>query len=319
MHLEMITVTLTPAINAILWMDTLSSEQKNYVTKERTQVSSGSLNVSRILQALGCESLAMGIYGEENGTQFIKLLEEQSPLYEFYPCKGAVAQHITMVLPKNTVIQTVRNGFDAGFADLNALQLRIREKAQQQKNSILVFTEEQMQMLSGMERVRFIQNCCAEDTRLVLRLNGVSLSDLQDVKPYLTVIALAELKAIAKVNFRNETTMLRCMQSMTDRSEHIVVDLGARGFLYAGKDICYRIVLPHNKLSHPERADHFIGGFLAGMQKNLSLYDTLVLAGGAAAWLTLCESDAFDEAAVERGKQKIVIEKMNGITTPKEI
>lgn len=307
---KLITVSLSPAVNAILWLDTLSSEQENQVKKERIEPSGGALNISRVLSALQTDSLAMGAYGEDSGVQFIRLLEKYGIRHDFLPCKGEVRQDITMILPKNTVIKTARTGFKTGIAQLYQIREKISKQVNADEQCTVIFSDERMQGMEGSELIQFIRHCCNDSTKLVLNLAGLTLDDLKSLHPYLTMIKLSELKAITKVNFRNETTMLRCMQSMTGDLEHFVVDLGAKGFLYAGREACYRIIIPQNKAAHPERADYFLSGFLAGIRNELPLHDVLELAGGCAAWLTLGEQDAFSIEAAERGKKKILLEKM---------
>ncbi len=297
-------------MNTVLWMDSLSVGQKNVVRKERIEPSGGSLTVSRVLNALGHGTSVMGVVGEENSTSFFQLLKQYGIRHTLFPCKGAVKQNITMMLPKNTVLRIERDGFTAGFAQLAALQQELLAQVTAQENSTLIFADRQMQGLSGKERIRFIQNCCGTAARPVVAQSGLTLSELKLLRPQLAMIGVSELKASAQVNFRNENTMLRCMQSMTGEIDHIVVDLGVRGFLYADQQACYRILFLQNKVAHPESADYFLGGLLAGIQGKLPIHEALSMAGGAAAWLTLCESESFDPSSVERGKQRLLVEKM---------
>lgn len=307
---QIVTVSLNPAINAILWMDTLSAEQENRVKRERMEPSGGALNVSRVLSGLQIPNLAVGAYGEDNGLQLMRLMDRFGIQHEFVSCKGETKQDITMMLPKNTVIKTTRTGFQIGVSSLRQIQQKIVNYSEENRENILVFSGEQPHGMAISELTRFIQNSCAGKARLVLNIPGFTIEELKTLHPFVTMIRIQELKAITRVNFRNETTMLRCMKSMTGELEHIIVNLGARGFLYTGKEESYRIIQPQNRMLHPENSDYFLAGFLCGLQRGLPLQETLMLAGGCAAWLTLGDETAFSEAAASIGRQKIMLEKM---------
>ncbi len=307
---KIMTVSLNPAMNVILWMDTLSSEQTNHVKMEKIEPSGGALNIARVLSGLHVEHLSLGVYGEDNQLQFERLLNHYGIHHNFISRKGETKQDITMILPKNTVIKTARNGVAISIPQLRELQQKISSCLAQGEDKFVVFSGEQPQGMDGSELLQFIDNACRKNAKIVLNTPGLSVPELRTLRPFLTMMDLSQLKAITKINFRNETTILRCIQSMTDDLEHIVVNLGARGFLYSSKEQNYRIVMPQNKVIHPEGSDHFLAGLLCGIVEGKPMAEALTLAGKCAAWCIAGGEKDFSRQQAEECPIKIVLEQM---------
>jgi 6-phosphofructokinase 2 len=108
---QIITVTLNPAIDKTTSTDKIVPEKKLRCVHPTYEPGGGGINVSRALEHLGCESLAMYFAGGFNGNFFKKLLDKENIQSLIVPVKTHIRTNIIVV--ETTSGQQFRFGMES--------------------------------------------------------------------------------------------------------------------------------------------------------------------------------------------------------------
>lgn len=109
---EVVTVTLNPAIDQTLTVDSFTLQGTHRIDHKQTDPGGKGINVSRALAQLGIPSMAMGFIGEDNEALFTSRMEQQGIATDWIRCPGETRQNIKVWDPSANAITELN---DAGF------------------------------------------------------------------------------------------------------------------------------------------------------------------------------------------------------------
>lgn len=110
---DVVTVTLNPAVDETLIVDSFSVGATNRIHQKETDLGGKGINVSRALAGLGIPTVATGFIGEVNASKFISALENEGVATSFIRCPGETRKNIKVVDQSSDVVTELN---DTGFA-----------------------------------------------------------------------------------------------------------------------------------------------------------------------------------------------------------
>ena len=103
------TLTLNPAIDETISIENFRLDEVNRIKQSRKDAAGKGINVSKVIKALGSESIAMGLLGGDSGEWIHKELNKMNIESDFVKTSGETRVNIKIVDPQNKT-----------FTDLNA-------------------------------------------------------------------------------------------------------------------------------------------------------------------------------------------------------
>ncbi|NLP58323.1 1-phosphofructokinase family hexose kinase [Lutibacter sp. B1] len=296
--MNIITLTLNPALDKSAKINGLVPEQKLRCHSIINQPGGGGVNISRLLKRLQINTVCMVILGGDTGTFFEELLikEEVKPTkivvktptrenfsvvdtqtglqYRFGMPSNEIFQ-LEMDVIKNTLLQTVK------------------------KDDILVLSgslPESMPTDFYAQLIKLISNVGA---KIILDTSGKPLAEAIKEKVFLIKPNQKELAQLAGKDFltnpEQEAFALQLVNSK--QAEYVVVSLGARGAFMASKDGVIFQTTPSVKVNSTIGAgDSMVAGLIYALQNNLSPKE--VLKWGVACGVATTMSEGTNLASV---------------------
>ena len=119
---KIITISINPALDVTLWIETMDFSEPNQTTREEIYAAGKSINVSRVLASLQTPSVSLGICGDDNSKLFATLLQKDGVKFDFVTIPGYIRENLTLIIPDGRVLkisavrryETVENSYRGG-------------------------------------------------------------------------------------------------------------------------------------------------------------------------------------------------------------
>lgn len=279
---KIVTVSLNPALDETIWLDTMDFSEPNRASKETTDAGGKAVNIARVMTSLGMPVRALGLCGEENARRFFALLDRDHVDYDFVQLEGFTRENLTLVIPDQRVLKVNRAGFAVTIDGMKRLRAKIEQEIQSNQKVLLVFAGSLPPNLTADSYKAFLLSFRREGVSFALDNAFFHLSDIAEIQPFLIKPNLVEFRQMSGSDLRTEQSIVKLARSMTDYVDHVLVSLGAKGMIYAGRDNGCRIHTPQVAVRSTVGAgDTSLAAFLSSIQQGLSPCDAA--AYGAAA------------------------------------
>jgi 1-phosphofructokinase family hexose kinase len=307
------TVTLNPAVDKILFLDEFQKSRTNRLTRTLETIGGKGTHVSINLKLLGVQSTALGITLGENGRKIVDLLggwgvEVQFLHYDLPGMESRTNYEIVEDTGHLCTMLTERGPLlPATFT--NALLDQIKRLVK--PGDMLVLTGD----ASNVEDVAIYSRLtrAAKDlgVKVFLDASGHYLKEGLNSSPFLIKPNYDELCFIANRDLRTETAIIMVMQSLERFNiPMIAMTWGGNGAIIKdGRDF-YRVhPIEVKAINEGGCGDAFLSAIIAGIEKNMDMEETLMVADAVAAAAAESEITAgFDpRRAEELKKQSIVV------------
>lgn len=284
--MKIITVTLNPAIDFHIRLNTLSLGKDNKAKVERRDNGGKGVNLSRALKAYGIDSICYTVLGEENGKGFIDELEALGIDHRYLSVKGAVRENINIHSEsEDTVIAT--SGFSLDGEGLSRVEEELLSLVEE--NDVLCFCGRIPEDADKNKIIDMLLSFKKKGARLVLDSKSLNKNDLFILKPYLIKPNEEELFSLGE-EYACECDWFDKTVNRLHKGgvENILVTLGDKGGILSQGNSRYSAKVPSIKaISTVGAGDSTIAGYLAGVRLGLSVEECfrLALSFGTAACL----------------------------------
>ena len=271
--MDIVTITMNPAIDKSVQVNALVPEVKLRCTHMKTEPGGGGINVSKALKRLGKDSLAIFPAGGHNGNMLQDLLREQELNFRTIPVKPETRENFI-------VLETTSN---------NQYRFNIASPVLDE-----MVTGECLALLSNLPfKPAFIvasgslpegihENFYADiaafskkkGARFILDSSGTPLRLAANEGVYLLKPNLSELAGLSGVERLSKEDAVNAAQQVIARGhcEVIVVSLGAEGALLVTKEFHEFIAAPAvKKTSTVGAGDSMVAGMVYMLSQNESL------------------------------------------------
>ena len=279
---RIVTVTLNPALDVTIWLETMDFNEPNHAAREEYDAGGKAVNIARVMTSLGMPVRALGLCGEDNARHFLSLLSADHVDHDFVQLEGSTRENLTIVIPDQRILKVNRAGFSASVDGMKRLRKKIEEEISGAGKVLLVFAGSLPEKLTPEAYKSFLLSFRREGVNFALDNSFFHLSDIAEIRPFLIKPNLLEFRQMSGSDLRTEQSIVKLARSLTGYVDHVLVSLGGKGLIYAGKESGCRIHPPQVTVKSTVGAgDTTLAAFLFSMQQGLAPCDAAVY--GAAA------------------------------------
>jgi 1-phosphofructokinase family hexose kinase len=316
---KIITVTLNTSIDHFIEVDDFEVN-KVFKSKINSFFPSGKgINVSKTIQSLGQEVIALGFAGQSSQDFFNQI--KSSFLHPMLtPVQGVTRTNITILDSKKATITHVRN---SGFSVNDDNLKKFKETLEQviEKQDIVVISGSLPKGISLYTYREIIHICHRFDALVILDSSSKALHYGISARPYMIKPNIDELQELVGKDLHGlESEIIAVAEKIALCQEIplVVVSRGEKGILVVERDskkvwkAYLPIDTPLNKTISIGSGDSLVGGFATGLKKNLKIKEIISL-GVACGVANLISSEpgAITKSDVERFLQQVKIERIS--------
>ena len=273
------TCTLNPAVDYIMNLPVLSTNQINRVENASFRAGGKGINVSVVLNNLGIDSVALGFIGEFTGV-FIKKDLEQYPHIksDFIDIKGHTRINVK-----------INHGYKE--TDINDRGPKVSDNDfQKLMKQIEKLNEDDLLICSGStcygqnDAYQNIASLCEQKKiRFIMDVPGKEILDFIDKKPFLIKPNLEELETYFDTKIGSMKDLIRYGKKLVEMgASNVLVSMGSKGSILLDKDHIYRANQIHGHVTDTTGAgDSMIAGFVSSFIQNKDIKKSYLYAVSA--------------------------------------
>lgn len=271
------TITLNPAIDKTIILDSLKKGQVNRSIYSRDDAGGKGINVAKVIKNLGYDVCAMGLIGEENKEDIYKKLEKGKIKYEFIEIDGETRTNIKIVEKEAGIFTDINQaGFEAENTDVERLTSLIEAKIKD--GDVVVLSGSIPKGIDGDIYKFMIRKFKEKGAKVIFDADGEVLRYGLEECPYLIKPNINELKSI--INCTDDIESIKkATKELVDRGIKTVVSMGEKGALYIdNQNILLAKPIKVDVKSTVGAGDSMVAAFAIGIHENMSIEETFRLA-----------------------------------------
>lgn len=286
------TVTLNPAVDRTLTVETLHIGEVNRVLSVHEEMGGKGINVSKVLHALSVETTAIGLIGKRNIDQTNALLRDTQISHAFLEIDALTRTNIKIVdAVKKQTTDLNESGFNVKVSDLQKFDEKLKTWAM--RSDFVVLSGSLPTGLAPDTYRRIIQQH-AQLSEFVLDADGEALVEGVKAHPFLIKPNLDELNTAFRKNLKTQEEIIAFCKILLETYDLglILLSLGAQGSLLVADDAVYiASSLKVDVNSTVGAGDAMLAGFLAGLSRSLALQECLRIANVCGALMCARQTD----------------------------
>lgn len=295
------TVTLNPAIDRTIILDSFDHGSVNRIKSVREDIGGKGINVAKVLQSLGYNTCATGFIGERNSRYVEDLLQSEQVTSDFVTVEGKTRLN-TKIVEMDTKITTDINeiGFEISEEQLNSLKELITKYAQ--KSEMLAFSGSIPQGLPSDIYFELL-SIAGKYTKTVLDADGIFLLEGLKANPYIIKPNIHELEnALSrKLNTHEEIKMAARDLIRDYKIKYVLISMGGDGsILVSAHKAIFAKALKIEVKSSVGAGDSMVAGFLYGINNED------ITTSQALAYATACGALAASQEGTQTFKKEDV-------------
>lgn len=230
------TVTLNPALDKTVEIPNFTIGNVNRITQIRTDPGGKGINVSKVIQALGGESLALGILGGSTGSTIHEALTEMGLRCDFLFAPGQTRTNLKVVDPAGRTNTDINEpGFPVTEELLNTLLEKLTRNLK--PDDIVILSGSLPKGAAPDTYRKWAASCAAAGAKVFLDADGEALKEGLKAKPFLVKPNDRELsQLLGKTLTSPEDLCLGAKQLLSMGISQVVISMGSRGALYVTKE-----------------------------------------------------------------------------------
>ena len=305
------TITLNPALDHYMEVDEFLVEDANRVTGERFFAGGKGIDVSRAIQRLGGDTIALGFIGGHNGRLMVEMLKGEGVATYFTPIEGETRRNL--IVSTGTGSQTIFNTRGPAVTAEEWRCFLLHLQALELKETYVVMSGSLPRgMLSDSYReiVELVQK---RGARAVLDADGAALKAGLKARPFATKPNVNELRRLMGRRIRGEQELIKAATDLNcDGIEVVMVSRGRQGLLVVSGSEGYKAVPPAVKVRSTIGAgDSTVAGFVHKYAAGRPLEECVRYATAAGTAATLAPgTDLCRLADVERLAPRVRVESL---------
>ena len=286
---KILTVTLNPAIDVNVYVDTLDKERVNFAYDEHFDAAGKGTNVSRALTKWGIDNTALLVTGKDNAKQYFDRLAEENIKCLVVYNEGKIRENLSIITDDGNLFKLNRKGSD--FTEENYQEVLDKMDEFGLQDAIVVFAGSLPKIgLSKekfMDMIRYVQQ---KGAVVALDTTALTAQQIVDLKPWIIKPNQEELEDMTGKKASSYEDIVAIAREIIDKGiENVVVSLGADGLIGINKDQAVKVDVPDVPVrSNVGAGDTTLSGFIAAMSRGDSFADAVKFAGacGSAAVTT---------------------------------
>lgn len=303
------TVTFNPSIDYFLQVDDFEQGKVNRAKANYKYPGGKGINVSRVLNRLGIESMALGFVGGFTGEFIEKYLRDEGIDTDFINVKEDT--RINVKIKSNEETEVNGEGPRIDKKELKGLFDKISNLT---SKDFLVLAGNVQSSLPRNIYSKIQENCSKSGIKIVIDTTGEALTSTLKNEPFLIKPNIHELEEIFGVKIKNKEDAVSYGRKLIDLgAENVIISMGGEGAILICKSGVYYAEAPKGVVKNSVGAgDSLISGFLGEYSRSSDVLEAFkwgVAAGSSTAFsLDLCTKEN-----VEKLLNQVVITNLNKI------
>ena len=302
----------TPAAQRVMLFKQLRVDHVNRAVTTLDGAAGKSINVAKVLHALGAPCVATGFLGGERGESMRRLLEARGIDLDFVPVTTPTRQCITVIdQSAGTVTELVEESRPVEAAAYDQLLAIAQRHVPRCKAMVLSGT-----IASGGPTdlyLRCVRMANASDAIAIVDASGQALLEALEARPALVKPNRAELEATIGRELKRRTDLMEAVQALHRRgAQRVVITAGAEPALAFDGSEFWQATAPQVAARNPVGSgDSFTAAFTWRLTLSDSFPEALrwAVAAGAANAMTDMAGEV-DPEEVKRLAQAVKVEKV---------
>lgn len=295
------TVTLNPAIDRTVILDSFYHGSINRIASDREDIGGKGINVAKVLQSLGYKSCAIGFMGQQNSKYVEDLLTRESLKSDLIMVEGKTRLN-TKIVEMDTKITTDINevGFEVSQDQLSSLKERIIQYAQ--KSEMMVFSGSIPQGLPSDIYFELL-SIAGQHTKTVLDADGIFLLEGLRASPYIIKPNIHELENALSRKLNTHPEIKAAARELIHdyKIKYVLVSMGGDGsILVSAHKAIFAQALKIDVKSSVGAGDSMLAGFIYGV------INEGCTTGKALAYATACGALAASQEGTQTFKKEAV-------------
>lgn len=286
--MKIVTLTLCAAFDIHASAASVYPNRENAVRMSGYDAGGKGVNISRALCRFGVDNTAVVAVGEDNGDEYVKILENENICLQTVKIPGRIRENITIHTDDGKETRISFSGDDAPRDLLKRLS-EITD-AICDNDTVLTFCGRLPSGVSVEDAKTYIKKLEARGVRVVIDSKSFSLSDIVELRPFLIKPNEEEIYEYTKSDVSDIDLLMDTAIKLNGSGiENVMISLGARGaLLCTGGKVYFSHAPSVEAVSTIGAGDSSIAGFLYALSEKKPPEECLKLAVafGSAACLT---------------------------------
>lgn len=306
------TVTLNPALDKTIEITDFKTNCVNRVERARVDAGGKGINVSRIVNMLGTDTLALGILGGHSGQLIIDKLKKEGIKNSFLTTDTATRTNTKIVDYKNNTYTDINErGILKDKGAIERLMAPLLEKAT--PDDVVVLSGSLPDGADADTYNRWIKLLNQKGIKVFFDADKSALKSGIEAKPYFIKPNIDEFSCALEQDFKTLIDIKVCAQELIKNGiKKVAVTLGEGGSILVSENGAYYAnPLNIEVKSTVGAGDSFLAAVAFCEQSGKSDAETLKFAAAVSTAKVMCEgTSAPDKPVIEELLGKIVIEKI---------
>jgi len=270
------TVTLNPAVDKELVVPEIAFDSVLRAGVTRVDFGGKGFNVSRMLQALGAESTALGFAGGKSGDLLREGLESLGIGTDFVPVSGETRTNVSVVTePASHYLKVNEPGPTISASELDELRRKVRALSREGDWWVLAGS-----LPPGVPTAVYadlITDIQAAGGRVILDTSGEALGLGCQARPFLAKPNDIEVHQLTGLPVNNPAEIAAAAQAVQASGVgHVVVSLGKAGALLVDETAVWQAASPKIQERNPIGAgDSMVGGLVFALSQGYAVAEAL--------------------------------------------
>lgn len=297
------TCTITPSLDYTTYLPDFQAGKLNRSNDVYFYPGGKGINVSRVLQRLDVESIAVGFVGGFVGDYIKEFLHQENIQTDFIR-----TEEITRINVKiKSTDETELNG--PGPNVTRAQQNQLLEKVRvMKKGDWFVLAGSLTETIPNSFFKEVASICNGNGVHFVLDTSGPSLKELVQTQPFLIKPNEQELGELFDTEITTKQEALYYAEKLVEKGvKHVIVSMGGAGALLVTKELSVLAEAPKGKVVNTVGAgDSLVSGFIASFTKERNVEKAFAY-GVASGSATAFQSDLCKKEDVEALLSQVII------------
>ncbi|CAM2974894.1 1-phosphofructokinase [Paenibacillus sediminis] len=275
MNESVITVTLNPALDKTITLETLQVGGLNRVQEIRIDPGGKGINVAKVLRRFGENVIATGFNGGYQGKQLLNHLDELMINHSFIPVEGETRINLKIVDNHNRMTTEVNErGFE--IADNDVVQFLNQMDTLLDEASVLVVGGSLPLGASPDIYRDLIHKAKSKNVKTILDADGEALLSGLKAVPFAIKPNIYELEQLFNMKLETDTDIIHAAQKLLDQGvKWVIVSMGGDGSIFiSDKEIIRARPFPIVPKSTVGAGDSMVAAIASCLVHGRSLHDT---------------------------------------------
>jgi len=283
------TVTLNPALDKCVYVETLLPNDTNRIVKVEVDAGGKGFNASRVLKELGSETIALGFLGGQTGKYIEHVLRSDGisvdAVYTGSDTRTNICIQDISGLPPTTLNEA---GARTSEEELEALFAKVMQVAS--KSSMIVIAGSLPPGAPVDTYKRLVKLACEAGSKVILDSDGEPMRIGMEAAPFMIKPNRDEVGRLVDIDIQSNEDAARAAELLASRGiELIVISMGSRGALVRSREGTWFASPPDIKpVSTIGSGDSMVAGFAHALSQGRPIVEALMWgsAAGAATAMT---------------------------------